>query len=153
MATEFKINGFMGAAVESGLKKHGGLDFALIYSERECTAAGVFTTNMVKAAPVLISMDRISSGKPTAIVANAGNANACTGEEGIHDAMRTAELIAAKLEISPDKILIASTGVIGARLNMNYIEKSVPDLVKSLRPDGQRARADPAAGQAQTKIR
>ena len=136
MATEFKINGFMGAAVESGLKKHGGLDFALIYSERECTAAGVFTTNMVKAAPVLISMDRISSGKPTAIVANAGNANACTGEEGIHDAMRTAELIAAKLEISPDKILIASTGVIGARLNMNCIEKSVPDLVKSLRPDG-----------------
>ena len=137
MYTEkFKINGFMGAAVESGLKKHGGLDFALIYSERECAAAGVFTTNTVKAAPVLISMDRISSGRAAAIVVNAGNANACNGNQGIHDAMRTAELIAAKLEISPDKVLIASTGVIGSRLDMNCIEKSVPGLVKTLHPDG-----------------
>ena len=126
----------MGAAVESGLKKHGGLDFALIYSEKECTAAGVFTKNAVKAAPVLISMDRISSGKATAIVVNAGNANACNGNHGIHDAMQTAKLIASKLEISPDKILIASTGVIGARLNMSCIERSVPHLVKTLRQDG-----------------
>ena len=136
MDTEFKINGFTGAAVASGLKKHGGLDFALIYSERECTAAGVFTANAVKAAPVLISMDKISSGKATAIVVNAGNANACNGNQGIHDAMRTSELIASKLEISPDKILIASTGVIGSRLDMNCIEKSIPDLVKKLHPDG-----------------
>ena len=134
---EFKINGFMGAAVESGLKKHGGLDLALIYTEKECTAAGVFTANTVKAAPVLISMDRISSsGKAMAILANAGNANACNGEYGVHDALHTAELIASALEISSDKILLASTGVIGARLDVNCIEKAIPDLVKRLSPDG-----------------
>jgi glutamate N-acetyltransferase/amino-acid N-acetyltransferase len=137
METEkYRVNGFTVSAAVAGLKKGGVLDMALIVAEKECAAAGVFTANKVKAAPVILSKKNIRSGKARAIVANAGNANACTGEGGLEDAALTAELVARGLNIEPDQVLVASTGVIGQRLNMSLVQSAVPELVKGLSVDG-----------------
>ncbi|HIJ20881.1 MAG TPA: ornithine acetyltransferase, partial [Deltaproteobacteria bacterium] len=123
METEdYRVNGFIVSATVAGLKKGGVPDMALIVSEKESAAAGVFTTNKVKAAPVLLSKKHIRNGKARAIVANAGNANACTGEGGLQDAIFTAELVARGLGIESDQVLVASTGVIGQRLKMSLME-------------------------------
>lgn len=138
-----KVNGFLASAVESGLKKHGGLDLALIYSEKEATVAGVFTTNLVKAAPVVLSRQNVRNGKGRAIIVNSGNANACTGRQGFSDAVKTTELTAAALGIPAEEVFAASTGVIGQPLKMDRIAQSVHRLVDGLSPDGisQAARA------------
>ena len=133
---DYRVNGFIISATVAGLKKGGVLDMALIVSEKESAAAGVFTTNKVKAAPVLLSKKHIRNGKARAIVANAGNANACTGEGGLQDAIHTAELVARGLGIESDQVLVASTGVIGQRLKMSLVEPAVEALVKGLSPDG-----------------
>ncbi len=130
------VRGFKAAAVASGLKKVHGLDLALIVSERAATAAGVFTTNKVKAAPVILSQKNIQNGRATTIIANAGNANACTGNPGLADAERTADLVGKALGISPDEILVASTGVIGQRLDMDKIKSAIPGLKEALTPAG-----------------
>jgi glutamate N-acetyltransferase/amino-acid N-acetyltransferase len=132
----YKIEGFKGSAVAAGLKKGGEPDLALIFSEREAVAAGVFTTNRVQAAPVILSRENIKSGRVRAIVVNSGNANACTGEAGLENARLTARLVAEALGIGPDEVLVASTGVIGAQLNMSLISEAIPNLAKSLSPDG-----------------
>jgi glutamate N-acetyltransferase / amino-acid N-acetyltransferase len=132
---DFFVKGFKASAAAAGLKKNGAPDMVLIYSEREAIAAGVFTTNQVKAAPVLISMEHILDGRARAIVANAGNANACTGSEGLKNAGLTAEMIAGELGIKPKEVLVASTGVIGAQLDMDKVGKAIPDLVKGLSSD------------------
>jgi glutamate N-acetyltransferase / amino-acid N-acetyltransferase len=129
---DYRVPGFLGSAVAAGLKKDKGLDMALIYSEREAAAAGVFTTNKVRAAPVLVTEAHLRSGKARAIVVNAGNANACTGEAGLRDARRTAELAAARLSLPSETVLVASTGVIGRPLDMACIERALPDLVGGL---------------------
>jgi glutamate N-acetyltransferase/amino-acid N-acetyltransferase len=133
---DYIVPGFKASAVSAGLKKDGVLDLALIFSEKEAAAAGVFTTNLVKAAPVVLSRENLRSGKARAIIANAGNANACTGTSGLADARRTAELVAARLGIAPSDVLVASTGVIGRPLQMNRIEKVIPDLTSGLSPQG-----------------
>jgi len=133
---ENSIQGFKASAVAAGLKKDKSLDLALIFSERESAAAGVFTNNKVKAAPVIISRDHILNGRARAIVANAGNANACNGKTGLDDARRTAELLAEQLGIRADEVLVASTGVIGKPMNMKAITVAVPGLVKAMSPDG-----------------
>ena len=133
---ENSIQGFKASAIAAGLKKDKSLDLALIFSERESAAAGVFTNNKVKAAPVIISREHVLNGSARAIVANAGNANACTGKTGLDDARRTTGLLAEQLGIQPDEVLVASTGVIGEPLNMNAISGAVPSLVKALSPDG-----------------
>ncbi len=130
------IQGFKVSAVPAGLKKNNALDLALIYSEKDATAAGVFTTNKVKAAPVLVTQEHIAAGKARAIIANAGNANACTGETGLDDARHTAGLVAKALGLRPDEVLVSSTGVIGQPLNMDLISGAIPDLVKTLSPEG-----------------
>ena len=130
------LHGFKAAAVASGLKKVHGLDLALIVSERAATAAGVFTANKVKAAPVILSQKNIQNGRATAIIANAGNANACTGNPGLADAERTADLVGKALGISPDEILVASTGVIGQRLNMDKVSSAIPELKEALTSEG-----------------
>lgn len=130
------IQGFKASAVAAGLKKDKSLDLALIFSEREAAAAGVFTNNKVKAAPVIISREHILKGRARAVVANAGNANACNGKTGLDDARRTAELLAKPLGIRPDEVLIASTGVIGKPMDMKAVKGAVPGLVKALSPDG-----------------
>jgi glutamate N-acetyltransferase / amino-acid N-acetyltransferase len=129
---DFLIQGFKASSVAAGLKKNKAADMALIYSEKEAVAAGVFTTNKVKAAPVLISMEHIIKGKARAIIVNAGNANACTGNEGVKNAVLTTELTARGLGINPEEVLIASTGVIGAQIDMNKVGKAIPALIKDL---------------------
>lgn len=131
-----KVQGFKASAIASGIKKDGGLDMALIYSEKGAAAAGVFTTNRVKAAPVILSQQNIRKGRVRAIIANSGNANACTGKVGLDNARREAELVAKELGIKADEVLVASTGVIGTPLPMDRIERVIPELAESLLPEG-----------------
>ena len=132
----YVIQGFKASAISAGLKKDGALDLALITSEVESTAAGVFTTSKVRAAPVILSHDHIKGGKARGVIANAGNANACTGDIGLRDARRTADLVAGELRVPSEEVLVASTGVIGQPLNMEMIEAAIPELVGDLSPDG-----------------
>ena len=137
METEtYRVQGFKASAAVAGLKKGNTLDVGLIVSETEAAAAGVFTTNKVKAAPVLVTRENIKGGKARAIVANAGNANACTGQEGLRNARMTAELIAGALGIGKGEIMVASTGVIGQQMNMDIVSKAVPELIKNLSSKG-----------------
>jgi glutamate N-acetyltransferase/amino-acid N-acetyltransferase len=132
----YLVRGFKASAVAAGIQKEPGLDLALIFSDREAVAAGVFTRNKVKAAPVLLSQKNIRKGRVRAIIANSGNANASTGHEGLHAAERTAESVARELGIKAEEVLVASTGVIGAPLKTDLIEGAVPELVKTLSPEG-----------------
>ena len=127
--------GFKFAGVVSGLKKNGRKDLALIYSETSANVAGVFTRNQVKAAPVILDMQRIVSGSCRAVLANSGNANCCTGEKGIQDAILTARWTAQELELLEEQVLVASTGVIGEPLPVDKIQKALPGLVKALDSD------------------
>ncbi len=137
MSTEKAIcPGFKAAGVAAGIKKNGKKDLGLLFSERPAVAAAVFTKNRVKAAPVLLDEQRIRSGRCRAIIANSGNANCCTGEKGLQDAAAMARHAAERLRISEEEVLAASTGVIGAPLPIEKVEAAVPELVKSLRPDG-----------------
>ena len=99
----------------------------------------MFTTNKVKAAPVLLDMERIRSGRGQAVVLNAGNANACTGEQGLRDAREMGLLAAQSLEISEELVYVCSTGVIGHPLPMDALRRGIPEAVKSLGPDGAAA--------------
>jgi len=127
--------GFKFAGVAAGLKKNGQKDLALIYSETIANVAGVFTRNQVKAAPVILDMQRIVSGTCQAVVANSGNANCCTGEKGIRDAILTARRTAKELKLPEEQVLLASTGVIGEPLPVDKIQKAIPGLVKALDHD------------------
>ncbi len=126
------IKGFRFSAVEAAIKRPGRKDIALIYSEVPATAAAVFTTNKVKAAPVLLSAKNIASGQCQALLVNSGNANACTGERGMSDAIETASMLASKLQISEKLIQVCSTGVIGVPLPMERIRTALPSLVSEL---------------------
>ncbi len=123
-----EIKGFTFSAVEAAIKKPGRLDLALIMSEVPATTAAVFTTNRVKAAPVLLSMERVAKGVARAMVVNSGNANACTGSQGMSDALETTRLVAEQAGIAEDLVLVASTGVIGKPLPMDKIRQAVPGL-------------------------
>lgn len=127
-----KVKGFRFSAVEAAVKKPGRLDFAMILSDVPADVAAVFTTNRVKAAPVLLSMERASRGKVRAVVVNSGNANACTGERGMSDAGETARLVAEAAGIQEDSILVASTGVIGKPLPMDRIRGAIGGLISGL---------------------
>jgi len=132
----YRVKGFKASSAVAGLKKGNVMDVCLIVSETEAAAAGVFTTNKVRAAPVLLCERHLSKGRARAIIANAGNANACTGARGFDDALTTAELVAEDLGINSGEVLVASTGVIGQPLNMNRMEKAVPVLVGNLSSKG-----------------
>ncbi|MFH0844966.1 MAG: bifunctional glutamate N-acetyltransferase/amino-acid acetyltransferase ArgJ [Pseudomonadota bacterium] len=133
---EYFVQGFKASAVAAGLKKDGGLDLALICSEGISVSAGAFTLNQVKAAPVILSGENIENGAARAIIANSGNANACSGKEGLEKARRTALLVARELHIPPDEVLVASTGVIGAPPDMDRISGAISSLVRELSPQG-----------------
>jgi len=139
----FVVPEFKASAVSAGLKKDGGLDMALIYCEVEATAAGVFTTNKVKAAPVLLTMKNIKAGTARAIIANSGNANACTGARGMSDAKDTALVLAKEMALNAEDVLVCSTGVIGLPLDLEKVSAAVPRLVAGLSERGleQAARA------------
>jgi glutamate N-acetyltransferase/amino-acid N-acetyltransferase len=126
----------MAGAVHAGIKTRGEapLDLAILCSQSPCVAAGVFTTNKVQAAPVLLSQERIARGRARAVVVNAGCANACTGDLGLADAREMAALAARKAGVLPGEVLVASTGVIGVPLPMDRIRRGVPRI--SLARDG-----------------
>jgi len=128
--------GFKAAGIASGLKKNGEKDLGLIYSEVSAKVAGVFTRNKVKAAPLLLNIDRIKSGIGQAIIVNSGNANCCTGDQGIQDAKAMARFAASELKISENLVLVASTGVIGEPLPIEKIRDAVPKLTGLLKPEG-----------------
>jgi glutamate N-acetyltransferase/amino-acid N-acetyltransferase len=125
------IKGFQFSAVEAAIKKPGRLDLALIYSLAPAGVAAVFTTNKVKAAPVLLDEERVKSGTIQALVVNSGNANACTGAQGMADALETARLVAQGLAIPQESVLVSSTGVIGQSLPMERIAGAIPALVSA----------------------
>ncbi|MBC8208517.1 MAG: bifunctional glutamate N-acetyltransferase/amino-acid acetyltransferase ArgJ [Desulfobulbaceae bacterium] len=129
------IQGFKTAAVAAGIKYQDRLDLGLIYCEKPAVTAGVFTTNQVKAAPVIIDQERLKQGCAQAVLVNSGCANACTGEPGMIAARKSAALCANALDLADEMVLISSTGVIGAPLNMEAIEQAMPDLVASLGED------------------
>ena len=133
---DFRVSGFLAAGISVGLKKKRGRDLALLYSAVPAVAAGVFTTNRVKAAPVVLTMERIKSGSARAVLANSGSANACTGRRGLQDARRLSRRTASSLKIDSVSVLLASTGVIGKPLPMPLIERNLPRLVASLSAAG-----------------
>jgi glutamate N-acetyltransferase/amino-acid N-acetyltransferase len=134
--TDFRVPGFLAAGLAAGIKKTQVKDFALLYSQVPAAAAGVFTTNRVKAAPVLLCRERVKSGKGRAILVNSGCANACTGQRGIRDGQRLSRQIASALKIDPREVFLASTGVIGKPLPLETMEKRIPLLVASLSSGG-----------------
>ena len=130
------IRGFKYSAVAAGIRKKDRLDIGLIYSEKPAVAAGVFTTNLVKAAPVLLDMERIGQGRAQAILVNSGVANACTGKIGMQAARNCSALAAAALNIDEDLVQIASTGVIGEQLPLEKVAAAMDDLAAGLSPAG-----------------
>jgi len=132
----FEVPGFDAGAIAAGIKKKNRKDLALIFSQVPACTAGVFTTNEVQAAPVLLDKARIAAGYAQAIVANSGNANACTGSKGMEDARSMARFAARALGIDETLVLVASTGVIGQALNVAAIEDALPELAKQLGPHG-----------------
>lgn len=134
--------GYKFSGVAAGLKKDGQKDLGLIYSETPATVAGVFTRNQIKAAPVLLDLQRISSGVCQAVIANSGNANCCTGAKGMQDAISMARWAAEKLDIAEEQVLVASTGVIGEPLSVEKVQAAIPDLIRTLDADGVSAFAE-----------
>ena len=128
--------GFQGAGVASGLKKNGKKDLGLLYSEAPATVAAMFTRNRVKAAPVVLGQQRTANGRCRAVIANSGNANCCTGDQGLRDAIHMGKLIATGLMIDEDDVLVSSTGVIGVPLPIEKIESATPGLIEALAPEG-----------------
>ncbi len=130
--------GFTAAGVKAGIKKSGNLDLALIYTEKEAAVAGVFTKNAVAAAPVIVSREVVKGGKAHAIVANAGCANACTGETGLANARKMAALAAAEVGCASDEVLVGSTGIIGVNLPMDKLEAGIKAAAAELSEDGSK---------------
>lgn len=128
--------GFTAAGVRAGIKKSGNLDVAVIYTEKKAAVAGVFTKNQVAAAPIHVSKIVAGTGTAHAIVANAGCANACTGEQGLRDAERMAEIAAQELNCKSDDVIVASTGVIGVNIPMDKMEAGIKNAVKNLSREG-----------------
>jgi glutamate N-acetyltransferase/amino-acid N-acetyltransferase len=132
---DFKVNGFLFSGIATGIKKDGKRDLGLIYSEVPAQVAGLFTTNAVKAAPVQLDMRLIKKGLCQALVINSGNANACTGIQGLRDAQRVSSLVAKGLGIKEAWVLVSSTGVIGVPLPLKKIEQGIPKLIRALSPN------------------
>lgn len=128
--------GFTAAGVKAGIKVSGNLDVAIIYTKKEAALAGTFTQNKVAAAPVYVSKEVVSTGSAHAIVANAGCANACTGQQGLDDAHEMASLTAKALKVQPDDVIVGSTGVIGVNLPMDKIAAGIKDAAANLSEDG-----------------
>ena len=126
---------FRASGMAAGIKKNKALDLGLIVSDKPATVAGVFTKNRVKAAPVKLDQQRISSGQCRAVIVNSGNANCCTGDDGMARAIEMAKSVAVQLSIPEESVLVSSTGVIGEPLPVEKITAAVPKLTSALRPD------------------
>jgi glutamate N-acetyltransferase/amino-acid N-acetyltransferase len=123
------VQGFKAGAVNAGIKKKGPKpDLGILYSETPCTAAGVFTRNLIKAAPVVVCQRRLPSDDMHVIIANSGCANAVSGEQGMQDALEMTALAAKKLGVKTTSALVASTGVIGRNLPMDVIKQGINEI-------------------------
>ena len=130
--------GFTAAGIAAGIKTNGKLDLAVIASDRPASVAAVFTTNLAQAAPVVLSKRHLaaSGGHARAIVVNSGCANACTGSDGMEHAAAMAAMIATGLACTPGEVLVASTGVIGVKLDMTKVAAGIDAAVKALTRSG-----------------
>ena len=128
--------GFHAGAVNANIKNETAdrLDLAILFSEAPCTAAALFTKNKINAAPVVLSRERLQKGRAVAVVVNSGCANACTGKRGMDDVAEVADMAAKGLGVSPEDVLVASTGVIGMSMPMERLRDGIGRIVLS--PDG-----------------
>jgi len=133
---EYIVPVFLANGISVGIKEEGRKDLGLIFSEVPASVAGVFTTNCFKAAPVLVDMERVSSGTTQAILTNSGNANAATGEGGYRDALAMSRAASKGLHIADDLVMVASTGVIGHPLPLEKIKNGAGMLVSGLHAGG-----------------
>ncbi|MFC2043586.1 bifunctional glutamate N-acetyltransferase/amino-acid acetyltransferase ArgJ [Chloroflexota bacterium] len=135
--------GFSAGATFAGIfkKTKYNLDLGILFSEVPCIATGLFTSNRIKSAPVLLSQDRLKNGRATALIVNSGCANACTGERGLSDAAEMAALAARSIATTPEDVLVASTGVIGQPLPMELIRTGIRQIVLSKDGGHELARA------------
>ena len=131
-----EVPGFLAGAVAAGIKKKDKKDLAVIFSQVPACAAGMFTTNQIQAAPVVLAKECLVSGRAQAIVANSGNANACTGSAGMEAARSVSEHAASALRVETGLVLTASTGVIGQQLPVSVITAALPEVAKALTPSG-----------------
>jgi len=134
-------HGFLAGATDAGIKKTGVPDLGLLYSETPCRAVGLFTANQIKAAPVVLAQGRLPSEKARAVVVNSGCANASVGKPGLNDAIKISELVARRLGVPAESVLVASTGVIGKRLPMELIEGNIGQISLSREGGHELARA------------
>lgn len=139
--------GFKTAGVHANIKGKGGTkrDVAVLLASVPCTAAGVYTLSEVKAAPVLISQELTASGRLQAVVMNSGNANACTGKQGLDDARTMTEVAGEALGLDPKLVGVASTGVIGVNLPMDRVVAGIRAAAKALDPNNPDFGPDAAA--------
>ena len=134
--------GFKAGGIHCGIRKNRTKrDLALIVSEKKAATAAVYTTNLVKGAPLTVTKAHLSDGYAKAVICNSGNANTCNAN-GIEIAEQTCELLGAELNISPKDIVVASTGVIGQPLDITPIKNGIPSLVKSLSENGSENAAE-----------
>src|SRR5258706_2528298 len=133
----FRVSGIDGG-VRIALGKDARPDMALIVSDTPCVTAGVFTLNLVKAAPVLLDMARLTTNANgiRAVLVNTGSANACTGDEGLHNAEQSSVWAADALGMSPQDVLVMSTGVIGLHLPMDAMQSGIPQAAPALKSEG-----------------
>lgn len=134
----------MASGMAAEVRKRGRRDLALLYSEAPAAAAALFTQNQVQAAPVLVTREHLmqTEGQARAVVVNSGIANACTGERGLADARRMAEVAGEALKVPPQQVIVASTGVIGEYLPMEKIEAGIRKAALALSVDGGGAAAE-----------
>jgi len=136
------VEGFTAAGLSAGIKKNGAPDLAVIHSDSLCTAAGLFTKNKFPAPPLLLNKKHLKKGKGRTIIANSGNANAFTGQQGEKDAKAMVLETAQQLDISPESVYVASTGVISQVLPMKKILPAIPKLCAGLSKSGSLAAAE-----------
>ena len=128
--------GFVAGGIHCGVRKNKSKpDLAMIYSESPCTAAAVYTRNLVKGAPILVTKENLKNGQAKAVVCNSGNANTCNAD-GVEKARAMCELTGKALGIDPQDVVVASTGVIGQPLPLEPIAAGIPELAKTLSPEG-----------------
>ena len=131
--------GFYANGIHCGIRKNRTKkDLTLIYSEKEANAAAVYTTNLVKGAPLTVTKKNISDGKTQAIICNSGNANTCNAD-GIEIAEKMCSLLSDNMKIKASDVIVASTGVIGQPLCIEPIANGIPSLVSGLSKDGNNA--------------
>jgi len=129
--------GFTASGIHAGIRKNQEKkDLALVWSEVPCNAAAVYTTNVVKGQPLIVTREHLADGVAQAIIVNSGNANTCTGDAGIAAARRMASLVSEHLPVKAENVVVASTGVIGQQLDVSVIEKGMDALVAGLSKAG-----------------